>query len=90
MTGALAPKLETVARRGEGEPARRSKRAAPSLSHAIQTELFATRPEGNVVSIAADKARGRHANRSGESVVAKEQESAGGPGHARLSAAFAG
>src|SRR6266545_3044435 len=49
MTGALATKLEPVARREDQAP---KTRRAPNFSRAIQTELFATRPEGNVVSIA--------------------------------------
>src|SRR5947199_6325554 len=46
MTGALATKLEPVARR-DAEPGMNTRRAAPNLSRAIQAELFAARPEGN-------------------------------------------
>src|SRR5947199_5064555 len=50
MTGALATKLEPVARREDAEPALKTRRA-PNLARAIQAELFAARPESNVVSI---------------------------------------
>jgi uncharacterized RDD family membrane protein YckC len=52
MTGALATQLEPVARQQEHEHSRKTRRAAPNLARAIQAELFAARPESNVVSIA--------------------------------------
>jgi uncharacterized RDD family membrane protein YckC len=52
ITGAVAAKLEPVARREQGEPALKTRRVAPHLSGAVQAQLFDARPEGNVVSIA--------------------------------------
>jgi uncharacterized RDD family membrane protein YckC len=52
MTGAVAPKLEAIARREAGDPAPKTKRVAPRLARPVQTELFEPGPNSKVIPIA--------------------------------------